>query len=68
MSSVVFGSRNIRRIANVSRLLDWKDKQLQRVNKIVNLMIKTAIDGLGSLQVTRQYSVLAANGELDREG
>jgi len=56
-----FGSRNIRRIAHVSRLPDRKDKQLQRVNEIVDMMIKRAVDGLSSLHDDTPYWLRTAN-------
>ena len=56
-----FGSRNIRRIAHASRLPDRNDKQLQRVSEIVNLMIKSAMDGLSSLHDDTPYWLRTAN-------
>jgi superfamily II DNA helicase RecQ len=56
-----FGSRNIRRIAHASRLPDRKDKQLQRVSEIVDMMIKRAVDGLRSLHDDTPYWLRTAN-------
>jgi len=56
-----FGSRNIRRIAHASRLPDRKDKQLQRVNEIVSIIIKRAVDGLSSLDDDTPYWLRTAN-------
>ncbi|KFY97708.1 hypothetical protein V500_01952, partial [Pseudogymnoascus sp. VKM F-4518 (FW-2643)] len=56
-----FGSRNIRRIAHASRLPDRKDKQLQRAAEIVNVMIKSAVDGLSSLNDDTPYWLRTAN-------
>jgi len=56
-----FGSRNIRRIAHVSRLPDRKDKQLQRASEIVSIMIKRAVDGLSSLHDDTPYWLRTAN-------
>ncbi|KAE9362510.1 hypothetical protein N431DRAFT_452667, partial [Stipitochalara longipes BDJ] len=56
-----FGSHNIRRIAHASRLPDRKDKQLQRVSEIVDMMIKRAVDGLSSLHDDTPYWLRTAN-------
>jgi hypothetical protein len=56
-----FGSRNFRRIAHASRLPDRRDKKLQRVSEIVDLMIKRAVDGLSSLHDDTPYWLRTAN-------
>lgn len=56
-----FGSCNIRHIAYISRLPDRKDKQLQRVSEIVDIMIKCAVDGLSSLHNNTLYWLRTAN-------
>lgn len=56
-----FGDRIVRLIAHASRLPDRKDKQLKRAAEIVDVMIKSAVDGLSSLHDDTPYWLRTAN-------